>query len=289
MLRPASPEAKDIDVEKSREELDALEGKKATAQTETLAVAEDKKRIEGEKIDLITRLEAEIKEKQMESKRAAVLHLDLIANNKKECEVAENELTILKRAIQFATEEKNAIESEVAGKVLEKTQKSSAIAELTRQEAILKNSLTEVKSHIALATSDLGTLDGQLQTAQKELAKATADRDAAVAAFATERKENEGLTASKEAKQKEIAALDARIGELTKKVSDETLYLSEVEKKRADHEEAMKVRETEANSRLTNATHLETRVDAKLAQLKEAEKEFNVDHLSRIGYKPIGT
>src|ERR1035437_8133820 len=92
-MRRIQSTAQDPDVEDSRAELEHLEGKKNTAQTDVLAIASNKKQLEADFEEAKQRLDTQIEAKKVELRKAevdTVKFSQVVAASKKEAELARD-------------------------------------------------------------------------------------------------------------------------------------------------------------------------------------------------------
>lgn len=289
MALRAQPQAQDPSLEDSRQEAESLEGRKAAAQTEVLAIAQDKKRIEEDKTNVITALDADILDKQEQSRRATDAHAKLMATHAAQRTEAEAATAAARDALHSAEKDRDNLHQVCAVLSDEKATLEASIATLSAQEGQLKASVADLMREKEIDEKRITALRGEIVAVEAKLASSTTAHSKMQSDTAAERHAHSVLLSTKEGKQKELAALELTLGEKTKTVSDLQNGIAELETKKSQLEAECSKRDDESNARLGAATRLETRVDGKLTQLKEAEKEFTIDHLSRIGYKPIGS
>lgn len=287
-LRKQSPSI-DPDVEASRAELDTLEGAKNTAQQDVLVIAENKKRLESDKEETIKRLDDEIAGRQKDSEDASIAHAQLISRLSKEKEDAEKARDTAVQNKETAEQDAVTAQKQAADEIDKKKVITDSIAALMTQEAAIRRSVKNAALDLERDETRSTEVKKELADIEAKLMATKDEHNSSVESFASEKKEHETLLTSKEAKQKEITILDASITDKNTKLTALTAEVTILENKRSEHETVMKQREDDANKRMANATNLEQRVDGKLEQLKEAEKEFTTDHLARMGYRPIGT
>jgi len=177
------------------------------------------------------------------------------------------------------------------------------LAKAREEKAMLQASIINLKAeeaaHVILISSskeDQAKLAGEIAAAalkKAELEKAYfalhAEHVALGQAQDTKAKVVEALNAESDTYNASIASARIELESVHRQIADAKNSLSEIEANRITHAAAMAEIEKAANQRLGNATSLETHVDAKLAQLKEAESQHTTEHLSRLGYKKIGT
>src|ERR1035437_10215116 len=92
-MRRIQSTAQDPDVEESRAELEHLEGKKNTAQTDVLAIAANKKQLETDFEEAKQRFDTQIEAKREELKKAEVdivKFSQVVVTSKKEAELARD-------------------------------------------------------------------------------------------------------------------------------------------------------------------------------------------------------
>lgn len=161
-------------------------------------------------------------------------------------------------------------------------------AEVTRL-GILKHNLEEgIKDY----RTDLRELNEKIEPLKKELEIVTSGLSAA-------NKTNANLVSDILKRQQEhdhiagiVKDLEITADSLTKEISGKKESLSvanaeliEVQKKVAEHKQAMATLDTESSTKAGNAARLEQHVDKKLVHLKEIEKQFTTEHLARFGYQ----
>lgn len=287
-LRP-QPQAQDSSLEDSRQEAEALEGRKSAAQTEVLGIAEDRKRVEAEKQSSIDKLDSEIADRKEQSRVAEEAHTKLMAIHAAQRIEAEAATASARDAQHSAEKDRDNLYRMCDALLEDKAALGASIATLSAQEGQLKASVADLSREKEIDEKRVTVLKGEIAELETKLASSTAAHSKMQSDTAAERHAHGVLLSTKDGKQKELAALELTIGEKTKTVSDLQNNITELETKKSQLESECIKRDDESNARLAAATRLETRVDGKLTQLKDAEKEFTVDHLSRIGYKPIGT
>lgn len=279
----------DPDVEKSRAELESIEGRKASAQAETLAVAENKKRLESDLGKSKETLEAEIEAKRTELADAEKTHQIRMTQITSEEQVAL-------RARDRAVEAKDQAEkdNQTAQATLAETKgKNDTLAlnvvALVKEEKRLKDSIGHLSPQVRILEKKLDKLTSELSDINKKIAAAQTEHSASIPAYEEEKRVHAELLANKNVKIAEVNAAANELAEVKKKISDANQELTEVQKKRAEHETAMQKREEEINTRNANASRLEQHVDEKLETLKKLEDKFSTEHLARVGYQKVGT
>lgn len=288
MRRPQTV-AHDPKVEASRAELDIIEGQKNTAQVGVLAIAENKKRLEANFEETRTHLDTEISARKKELAAFDKTHKERMGTYEKEerdardardeaaiaQKSAEKDLEGVQASIGEQQDKKKSIDESV--KSLEATEKHlhASIAHLAPGLRVVENK--SAKAAQELAKLKLKIVDLEAKYAEQAVLNAT------------EYQEYESLKGQKTKREEEIAYLDKIFAEISKKIWEGEERLVKVQNEHSLHEQEMVKREDMVNERLGNATRVEIRVDQKLDQLKQAETEFTTEHLTRIGYKKIGT
>ena len=286
-MRRVQSTTQDPDVEESRVELEHLESKKNTAQTDVLAIAANKKQLETDFEEAKQRLDTQIEAKKVELRKAevdTVKFSQVVAASKKEAELARD------RAIEEHKQADKELDI-VRAAVAEQKGKKEALDEVIK-------SLTSIEQRLRSSIAHLAPQERTLEVRKVKLFKEVVDLEKKVgglmashaekqAVYAEKQHEHEALIAVKESTKKEIAQMSESLASQSRLLSTGGNELMDIQKKRAEHETAMQERESAANERMANATHLEQRINVKLEQLKQIEQKFAVDSLARTGYKPI--
>lgn len=277
------------DVEDSRAQLEFLEGQKKSTQDEMLGVAADKQRLESERSEIIKRLDAEILQKQKELKDIESAHQKVLAVHTKEKYDAELGSDTARKECTVIEQERDALKKEINALLAVKTGHSSSLAALRKQQSDVQYSVDLLKNEERQHKDRIEVLRRQRSSEEKLLAETEEKHANAKSAFNFEKDAHQSLTAGKAEKEKEIIRLTEVRSERQAEIRVFEATLGELEKQKTDRVAEVAEQDRSSNERLRNATLLEQKVDAKLAQLKEFESHFTTEHLARVGYKPIGT
>lgn len=277
------------DVEESRAELELLEGQKKASQNEMLDVAADKKRVEEERADTIAGLDAEILTKQNASKDAEITHQKILANHADERAEAVRATEIARAEQKAAEQDRDVVRREVNGLAAVKEQHTASIIGSTKRKSDLEFSITSLGSEEQSLTARVVSIRKQTGIESALLTSTVADHQLARGTFEAEKKAHAELSATKAEKVRDNTKLDELATLKRAEAAQLTTDIADLQKKKTEQETEISERDAKSNQRLSNATALELKIDAKLAQLKEIESHFAVGELARVGYKRIGT
>ena len=286
-MRRIQSTPQDPDVEESRAELEHLEGKKNTAQTDVLAIAENKKQLEADFEESKKRLDTQITEKKEEFQRVTNSFSKLVlitTASQKEAELARDK-AIEER--KHAEKDLETIRMDVASSTGKKESVDELVKSLTSIEQRLRSSIAHLAPQERTLEVRKAKLSHEVADLEKKVAELIDSYSRTHATHVSEQHAHEELKASRGTVESDLNGAKDRLAQIKEEITTSESALTDVQKKRAEHEAEMQKRESAANERMANATHLEQRINVKLEQLKDAEKEFTVEHLARIGYKPI--
>lgn len=289
-MRRENPQlAEDQEIVDSREALEEIEGKKSIANAEVLLIADNKKRVEAEAQKRLEGLDQEIEAKQKESREASERHRQLLATNIAEIEQIHKDRDAAQGNAIDARRETTELDAANIEKRQEKEALTASVMTLTAQESAIKSSIKTLELSLEHDKERSVTVKAELAVAEIKLATTNADHARVVPEYEAEKTVHESLKAIRDGRTAENTRLDGEILEKAKKRDALTTELATIERHKIEIETIAIARDAESNVRMSNATKLEQKVDAKLMQLKEFESHFTTEHLARVGYKPIGS
>lgn len=285
--RRTNQQAVDPDVEQSAAELARLQGEQSTVQTATEAIAGNKKKLEEDFAEASKRLAEELAAKRDEASRLIKVYRQQIEQMATD---RDNATIEAQKARDSADTERKAL-ADVRAQASILAQDASRLREdikglITDKEALSKEnkSLTLNVKALEDERKDLGgkitDLKWTLNGTNSTLAVRNGDLERA-------KNEHEALDSSKTDKVDAVNALSRQINDKKTAITKAQEDLIALQKQAADQTAAMQKEKEERDQQVGNAARLEQRVDQKLNQLREAEKEFTTEHLARIGYKKI--
>lgn len=273
------------DVEESRAALDVLEGQKNTAQTEVLAIAENKKELE-EAFDVAKkRLDTELENKRAEVAREMQLLEDSITKAESNMEVviqakekALDELADVEKSLTTAQGELENAQGEVSDV-------KSRLNDLMASENDLKETLKDYRADLKALQDKIGPLSKEVQDLEAKFAVMTREYSDASIKFESANTEHVGIVTSIDLRTVELSKLLSDITEKKTALDAASSELINVQKEVADQKQAMADKESAMNEKMGNLGRLEVRVEEKLAALDEVKKQFTSEHLERMGIK----
>lgn len=277
----------DPDLEVSRAEADAIEGRKNAAQNDVLRLAENKKEVEKSRADMIERLDKEIEDKIRLSNETTEKHNQLIATHEAEVIASLARRDKAAQDADIAQKQLDGIRSAYADVETKHVEKTAIVGVLIKRETDLKQSIAVLEGQKA----DTDQRVAAALTAKNEHEKA---RDAVKGEHAIELADyqktharNLEVKADSERLEKENREANDTLGTKKSLVNAADIDLKQIQEKAAETEAASIKRDEESNRRLTAASQLEQLVDTKLGKLKEVEAQFTAEHLARMGYKKV--
>ena len=276
-MRRGLTEAKPQAIEDSQAELAHIESIKNSTQEHVLLIAKNKKELEDAFEDAKKRLDEELT-----LKRAA--HAKEIDDMEQKHRNMEMAVTTME-SVQSMTKEETSILEQVRDSVKKDIadlhdEKAKEKAEVTRLQILIHNlgdsvkdartDYKELQEKIVPLQKDLPLLQSKIKTATEELntltAKTSTEREVHNT-FVDERIKHEATTAS----------LSRDISEKTKQKADLDIELVDAQKKLSEVKQQAAAIEADMAAKAGDLSRLETRVDDKIAVLKEAKKEFTTD------------
>lgn len=285
MARRDQPTPQDPAVEESHAELSILEGNKNAVQTETLSIADNKKRLEVDYGDRKRQIEDELTLKRREA--------DL------EKEALEKQNLNLKTEGQSVAQENQKVRAENAGYSAaaviikdsiardEKTKEAltTSVKALTVSKNELQTSVNDLTPKVAELTKKVELLTADVTSLEKRKKDAIDGHVAKAAALEAVTKSHDTLVMKRDEKQTEVNELDKTIAEKREELAKATSSVAEAELQVAAHRKEMFEKDKDSSERAARAARLEQHVQGKLEDLKEIEKQFTTEHLARFGYK----
>lgn len=277
----------DPDVEASSAELERLKSEQNTVQTETLAIATNKKILEEGFESEKERLEQEVEEKRIDSESKIAAYefqrkrfedlrdaADGMAQESKKLAAAEaQKLNKLQQDIVSAQEEFQKIKNDITlirESVLEATHSleshQSSIVDLSKKHSSLQESVSTSKSSLK-----------ELQGKYDELFQS----------HETLKTEHSGISDSLASKTESIKQIDKDIASGQQTLSELKGQLADVQKQSVEQTAAMQKEKTERDIQVGNAARLIEKAEKHISILGSLEKEFTTEHLVRVGYKKL--
>lgn len=273
------------DVEASQAELARLKGEQESVQTATLAVAENKKKLESDYEAAKKRLDDELEQKRADTDRE-IKALDAATVRAKGArEKAEQDLASAKDALKHAERELDETRTEAQKATATLNTAKADAKRLSAQCVALETKMEDCKASLPGLESKKKVLESEISLLGQMIEKAKSDREADTAAMAARQAEHELLGTTKVAREAELKAISEQTNEAKTELARAKESLIEIQKQANAQTTAMQTEKEARDVAVGNASRLEKRVDQKLSTLRELEKEFNTEHLARVGYK----
>lgn len=297
MARREQAPSQDKDVEASQAELAVLDGEKSKTHDEVLVVINDKKRLEKERDELVSKIDKEVTQKRKAAdEEIALLDKAVIAARERKSQ-AERDLmasvsgNVKKDLAQAITDRDAAVKErdiEQAKLAEVRTARTTEEAEVTRLQGLKQN----LSDGIADARSDLKNLEGEKKKLEDDLPAKRAEFEQTKKDHVAETSRGGALLTTNNKLHQQNVAKNAELDGVLKQINERngalielTNKITEVEKELADKKEEVKKLDADSAERAGNAARLEQHVDEKLAHLKELESHFTTERLAKYGYK----
>lgn len=287
MARREQTKDTDPDVEASRMELQTLEGQKNNAEREREAIHKSKEQLEKDFVEASSTISQKLEvARENAANQIRKICADIAEAESEKTASISRAATIQSETSRLQTTFDNLkTDVEKAIKVLADIQQD--------HERVTKQHISLV-SQVGLCKSLLTDLESKKQELLNDISE---KRAAAIRLHNS----HDSLDESLQDKRQTLAALDAQILEAVQVIKNKQSDLGEanlilpvlkdqivdLKKQATEHTVAMQKEKSERDMQMGNLARLEKRVDEKFASLKALEGEFTIEHMARVGYKPL--